>query len=251
MNNDIPSYNFDLINKKLAELDALKEKVEKIYGLSQIGDDVRREVDEYKVLRDKGVNIPHLEKEFADQIYPSRGGRSKKNKPIVESEIKEALEKSTSARKAAKRLGVSYQTFKTYAKKYGVHKTPGWPPTKKNFVNRVLVDPNKGKYPIQDVLDGKYPNFPVHRLKDKLVRSNIKKAECEQCGFHERRITDGKLPLLVNFEDGNKHNHALVNLKLLCYNCTFTSGKGYISRGPKILDPDILQDSKKILKQRF
>ena len=83
MNNDIPSYNFDLINKKLAELDALKEKVEKIYGLSQIGDDVRREVDEYKVLRDKGVNIPHLEKEFADQIYPSRGGRSKKNKPIV------------------------------------------------------------------------------------------------------------------------------------------------------------------------
>ena len=96
-----------------------------------------------------------------------------------------------------------------------------WPPTKKNFVNRVLVDPNKGKYPIQDVLDGKYPNFPVHRLKDKLIRSNIKKAECEQCGFHERRITDGKLPLLLNFEDGNKHNHALVNLKLLCYNCTF------------------------------
>jgi len=251
MTNENLSFDVELINKKLAELDQLKQKIEKLYSLSEIGDDVRKELDEYKILRDKGVNIPHLEKEFADQIYPSRGGRSKKNKPITESEILEALEKSTSARKAAKRLGVSYQTFKNYAKKYGVHKTPGWPPTKKNFENRVLVDPNKGRYPIQDVLDGKYPDFPIHRLKDKLIRSGIKKSECEQCGFHERRITDGKLPLLLNFEDGNKHNHTLANLKLLCYNCTFTSGKGYISRGPKIFDPDILQDSKKILKQRF
>lgn len=251
MTNENLSFDVDLINKKLAELDQLKQKIEKLYSLSEIGDDVRKELDEYKILRDKGVNIPHLEKEFADQIYPSRGGRSKKNKPITQLEVIEALEKSTSARKAAKRLGVSYQTFKTYAKKYGVHKTPGWPPTKKNFENRVLVDPNKGRYPIQDVLDGKYPDFPIHRLKDKLIRSGIKKSECEQCGFHERRLTDGKLPLLLNFEDGNKHNHKLENLRLLCYNCTFTSGKGYISRGPKIFDPDILQDSKKILKQRF
>lgn len=251
MTNENLSFDVDLINKKLAELDQLKQKIEKLYSLSEIGDDVRKELDEYKILRDKGVNIPHLEKEFADQIYPSRGGRSKKNKPITQLEVTEALEKSTSARKAAKRLGVSYQTFKTYAKKYGVHKTPGWPPTKKNFENRVLVDPNKGRYPIQDVLDGKYPDFPIHRLKDKLIRSGIKKSECEQCGFHERRLTDGKLPLLLNFEDGNKHNHKLENLRLLCYNCTFTSGKGYISRGPKIFDPDILQDSKKILKQRF
>jgi hypothetical protein len=59
------------------------------------------------------------------------------------------------------------------------------------------------------------------------------------------------LPLLLNFEDGNNKNHKLENMRLLCYNCTFTSGKGYISKGPKIFDPDILQDSKKILKQRF
>lgn len=246
-----PTSNFDsqFIAQKLAELEDLKAKVEKIYGLSQIGDDVRKELDEYKILRNSGVNIPHLEQEFADQIYPKRG--KKRQKPITESEIKDALDKSPSARKAAKRLGVSYECFKSYAKRYGVHRTPGWPVTKKNFENRVLVDPNKGKYPIQDVLDGKWPDFPIHRLKDKLIRSNIKKAECEQCGFHERRLTDGKIPLLLNFEDGNKHNHKLENLRLLCYNCTFTSGKGYISRGPKIFDPDMLQDGKKILKQRF
>jgi hypothetical protein len=253
MNNNNSPNNFDLeyINKKLTELDDLKKKVEKIYGLSEVGEDVRKELEEYKAVRERGVNIPHLEKEFADQIYPSRGGRKIKSRPPTESEIKEALEKSQSAIKAARRLGVSYQTFKKYSKMYGVHKTPGWPITKKTVLARGPIDPNKGKYPIRDVLDGKYPDFPIHRLKDKLIRSGIKKCECEQCGYHERRLTDGKMPLLLNFEDGNKKNHKLENLRLLCYNCTFTSGKGYISRGPKIFDPDILQDGKKILKQRF
>ena len=253
MNNNNSPNNFDLeyINKKLTELDDLKKKVEKIYGLSEVGEDVRKELEEYKAVRERGVNIPHLEKEFADQIYPSRGGRKIKSRPPTESEIKEALEKSQSAIKAARRLGVSYQTFKKYSKMYGVHKTPGWPITKKTVLARGPIDPNKGKYPIQDVLDGKYPDFPIHRLKDKLIRSGIKKCECEQCGYHERRLTDGKMPLLLNFEDGNKKNHKLENLRLLCYNCTLTSGKGYISRGPKIFDPDILQDGKKILKQRF
>ena len=41
---------------------------------------------------------------------------------------------------------------------------------------------------LNDILDGKHPEFPVHRLKDKLIRSGIKKAECEQCEFRERRI---------------------------------------------------------------
>ena len=251
VNNPQGPFDLEYINKKLAELDALKQKVEKIYSLSEVGDEVRKELEEYKAVREHGVQIPHLEKEFADQIYPSRGGRKVKRRPLTESEVKESLEKSPSAIKAARRLGVSYQTFKKYTKMYGVHKTPGWPITKKTALVRGPIDPTKGKFPIQDVLDGKYPEFPVHRLKDKLIRSGIKKCECEQCGFHERRLTDGKMPLLLNFEDGNNKNHKLENIRLLCYNCTFTSGKGYISRGPKIFDPDILQDSKKILKQRF
>ena len=148
-------------------------------------------------------------------------------------------------------LGITYNTFKTYAKKYGIHKTKGWPIEKGKTAPRSLSNPHVGKYPINDILDGKHPDFPIHRLKDKLIRSGIKKLECEQCGFHERRITDGKIPLLLNFEDSNNKNHKIENIRMLCYNCTFTSGKGYISKGPKVFDPDILQDSKKILKQRF
>lgn len=246
-----PTFDQQQIVKKLEELDALKAKVEQLISLNNLGQDVKKELDEFKELRSKGVTIPHLEKQFADQIYPKRPNLGRYSKPITQSEIQEAIDRAPSAKMAAKLLGVCYLTFKTHARKYGIHITKGWPIVKGTKAPRSLSNPHVGKYPIDDILDGKHPDFPIHRLKDKLIRSGIKKAECEQCGFHERRITDGKLPLLLNFEDGNNKNHKLENMRLLCYNCTFTSGKGYISKGPKIFDPDTLQDSKKILKQRF
>lgn len=154
---------------------------------------------------------------------------------------------------AAKFIGVSYPTYKKYAQSYGLHTTKGFVKDNNGIgrKKRGLTNPFKGKYPIGEILENKFPGFPVHRLKDKLIRAGIKEAKCEQCGYGERRITDGKLPLLINFEDGDCKNFKLENLKLLCYNCTFTSGKGYISRGPKTFDPDTLQDSKKILNTRF
>ena len=239
------------IAKRLEELDALKAKVEKLISLSELGQDVKKELDEFKELRSKGITIPRLEKEFADQIYPKRPNLGRYSKPITQSEIQEAIDRAPSAIMAAKLLGVCYLTFKNHARKYGIHVTKGWPIVKGTKAGRGLSNPNVGKYPINDILDGKHPDFPIHRLKDKLVRSGIKKCECEQCGFKERRITDGKIPLLLNFEDGNNKNHKLENIRLLCYNCTFTCGKGYISKGRRVFDPDMLQDSKKMLKQRF
>ncbi len=52
------------IAKKLEELDALKAKVEQLISLSELGQDVRKELEEFKELRSKGVTIPHLEKQF-------------------------------------------------------------------------------------------------------------------------------------------------------------------------------------------
>jgi hypothetical protein len=238
------------IEKRLQELEQLKTHVQELLSLSQMGQDVRQELEQFKILQSKGVTIPHLEKQFADTLYPKRKTHSSKQKPFLQSEIQEAIDRAPSAKKAARLLGISYITFKKYAKTYGIHVTKGWP-VKKGVCCRGPIDPKKGKFPIQDILDGKHPDFPIHRLKDKLIRSGIKQAECEQCGYKERRLTDGKIPLLLNFEDGNNKNHKIENIRLLCYNCTFTCGKGYISKGPKIFDPDTLQDSKKILKQRF
>ena len=47
------------------------------------------------------------------------------------------------------------------------------------------------------------------------------KEECNCCEFNERRVLDYKVPLILNFKDGNKKNWKLENLEALCYNCYF------------------------------
>ena len=245
--------NQDEISEKLKELDTLKKKVEKLLSLSDVGGEIREEleIEAYKKLKQNDVNIEHLDKKFGETLYKRKTRRGQNPIVLTESELLEAQEKTTSAGQAAKRLGVSYPTYKKYAKQYNIHKTPGWP-IKKGEVRRTgPINPYKGKYPLNEILENKHPNFPAHRLKDKLIRANLKKCECENCGYNERRVVDGKVPLLINFDDGNENNFLIENLKLLCYNCTFTCGKGYISRGKRTFDPDMLQGSKKELPQRF
>ena len=45
--------------------------------------------------------------------------------------------------------------------------------------------------------------------------------KCSKCGFSERRIKDTKVPVILNFKDGDKKNWHLDNLEFLCYNCSF------------------------------
>ena len=45
--------------------------------------------------------------------------------------------------------------------------------------------------------------------------------KCTKCGFTERRVTDTKVPVILNFKDGNRKNYHLDNLEFLCYNCSF------------------------------
>jgi len=168
----------------------------------------------------------------------SKGSR----RPLLESEILEAQQKNDCAAACARYLGVDYTTYKKYAIKYGIFKTNPWGKgSKKRY-----WDPNKGKYPLNKILNGEFPNYPAFRLKDLLIRSGTKKAECEQCGFSEKRITDEKMPLVLNFEDGDPKNHKLENIKLLCYNCTFICGRGYIRNNRVDVhfnDPDRMQGS--------
>jgi hypothetical protein len=41
------------------------------------------------------------------------------------------------------------------------------------------------------------------------------------CGFHERRVLDYKMPLIMHFKDGNKQHYRIENLEMLCYNHYF------------------------------
>ena len=256
-NIDVSSLLFRLqeMEAKIREFEQIKRDIKDIKELTNVGTDVASEIQkeivaEVDALKQQDINIPFLQKQAEEILFKPRGLVGKQAKPLLESEILEVQKHTSSARQAAKRLGVSYPTYKKYCKMYNIFKVRD---QKEKRPNISPVNPYKGKYPINKLLDNQFPNFPIHRLKDKLIRSGIKKSECEQCGFSERRITDGKIPLLLNFEDGDRHNHKLDNLKIYCYNCTFISGRGYIKRGTVHfnMDPDILQGAKFPIKPRF
>jgi hypothetical protein len=140
-------------------------------------------------------------------------------KPILESQIKAAQENAKSALEASRVLGVSYNTYKKYAKMYGIFedlKNPygfGIARARESIRNR--------KYNIEDIIAGKYKKYPIHKYKNKLFDSGYVPKVCGSCGFSEERLVDGKMPLLIDFIDGNLNNRKLENIRPLCYNCFF------------------------------
>jgi hypothetical protein len=139
-------------------------------------------------------------------------------KPILESQIRAAQSKSQSAMEAARTLGISYNTYKKYAKLYGIFedlKNPYCIGIKKRFAIK-----NK-KFHIEDLIDGKHIKYPLHKFKNKLFDSGYLPKVCSSCGFSEERITDGRMPLLIDFLDSNLNNRKLDNIRALCYNCFF------------------------------
>jgi hypothetical protein len=239
------------LQSRINQLEGLKSDIREIKQINELGEDVAKEIaEEVKELRKHNIHIPFLEKQAEKVLYPKKR-RTSKARPLLESEIRDALAATPSARQAAKKLGVHYDTYKRFAIMYGLHKTV--PPSERRRCKVTgPIDPFSGKFPLNDLLDGKHPKFPVHRLKDKLIRSGLKKAECEMCGCKERRVTDGKIPLLLNFEDGDFTNRKLENLKVYCYNCTFLLGRPYFKRGTINFnfDPDVMQGAKKPLPAR-
>jgi hypothetical protein len=153
-----------------------------------------------------------------------------KAKPLSKEDIVRAMKYTKSNRAAAKYLGVSYQHYKPWAKRYKIndgdiealnlfdlHKNqsgkgiPKYLPNKRKDPNvRNIVETGTG-----------WESFTPEKIKSRLIAEAFLQDECCSCGFHERRITDYKTPLLLNFKDGNKCNYLLDNLELICYNCYF------------------------------
>lgn len=225
---------------------AIKGEERVISVLARQVDHLTKEL--YEIKKEKLLDETQLPSELLEQLGvtstpPRRFKNGRGYRPLLSHEILEAkrilVEKKGFFTEAmvARYLDISFPTYKKYAKMYNI-----WDPKPLLRGKRGYFDPDRGKYPLNEILEGKHPNYPVFRIKDKLIRSGIKKPQCELCGFNEKRFTDGKVPLILNFLDGNPKNHKLENMKLYCYNHTFTSGKGYIRRGNHFFDPDFLQD---------
>lgn len=144
-------------------------------------------------------------------------GRPKKL--LIEGQILAAQSISKSEAEVAERLGVSFMTYRKYAKMYGVY---GRVSNKAGRgIDKSIKNEDTGKYPLNKILENKFPNYSTNRLKVRLIRGKRIDEKCNKCNFAEKRVTDQAVPLLLNYIDGNEKNKVRENIELLCYNCFF------------------------------
>ena len=150
-----------------------------------------------------------------------------KAKPLSKEMIVAAMNKTKSNRAASRYLNVSYIHFKKWAKIYNdidtgqvlfdKHKNQSGKGISKFLTN------GKKDVALLDIIEGRVDaaHFNPQKIKYRLIEEGYLLEECGVCGFHERRVLDYKMPLIMHFKDGNKQHYRIENLEMLCYNHYF------------------------------
>lgn len=152
-----------------------------------------------------------------------------KAKHLSKDQVVSAMNKTKSVRAAARYLNVSYIHMKKWMKFYknedGItlfeaHKNQSGKGIPKFLSNNGT---RKKDPALLDVIEGRIDpaHFNPQKIKYRLIEEGYLKEECSNCGFHERRVSDYKIPLILHFKDKNKQHYRLENLEMLCYNCYF------------------------------
>lgn len=143
---------------------------------------------------------------------------------ITESVIRYAMENTKSNKAAASFLNISYNSYKKYAKTYIDEKTGLSLFELHKNQEGAGISKGASSYSyknLRSVISGHIPEYPAYKLKKRLLKEAYLEEKCARCGFEEKRITDDAVPVLLNWIDGDRSNHRLDNLEMLCYNCYF------------------------------
>ena len=116
---------------------------------------------------------------------------------------------SNSMADAAVRLELHFNTFKKYAIKFGCYYTN----QSGKGINKIVPP----KIDLQEILDGKHPHFQTFKLKNRLLKEKIIQNKCSVCDIEE--WNGKKINMELDHIDGNRTNHKLENLRMLCPNC--------------------------------
>lgn len=152
------------------------------------------------------------------------------SKILTKEDILLAQSRTLSNKAAARFLRVSYIHYKKYASLYKDEETGKTllelhsNPSGKGI--RKITSRTKDELPLDDIMNGRVPTNhldPV-RIKERLIFEFILEEKCSLCGLSEKRIKDGKIPLVLHFRDGDDGNYRKENLELLCFNCSFLYG---------------------------
>jgi len=166
-----------------------------------------------------------------------------KGRPIPKGRIEWAIKHARSASEASRLLNVSRHTFRKYAEMYDLYGGI----TNKSGKGISKPKQRSGKYSLDSICNGEHPNYNVWKLGKRLLKAGYFKEECCQCGFDERRVTDFRVPLIIDFNDGDKTNHKRENIRFLCYNCYFLTVGNLAGRPVRRMDKE-LKDLKKYIR---
>lgn len=172
----------------------------------------------------------------------TKGKRPSTSVDLTEHQIRYAMMHSSSNKEAARFINVSYPTYRKYAMMY-IDQATG-----RNLFELHLNQSGRGrskpvpdafrknseakkKYTGEGILSNQYPGkLTPMAMMHILVRDGFLHERCELCGLSDKRVYDKRLPLILNFRDGNKRNTSFDNLQVLCYNCYFYN-VGEVRRG--------------------
>ena len=132
-----------------------------------------------------------------------------KTKCSDEKLIEAAKNEPTMARAAAK-CKIHYNTFIRRAKRLGVYEP-----------NQGAKGTKRGRYrtriPTEEILEGKHPQYQTYKLRNRLIEESILGYECSACGINDHM----GIPISLELDhiNGDRRDHRLENLRLLCPNC--------------------------------
>ena len=140
-----------------------------------------------------------------------------RRKVITKNMILESQKHTKSNMEAARWMGVSYNTYKKWAKYYDVFE---------QHLNQEGFGIRKGwatyKVPVHDIITGKRkpPQRWSHKvLKKRLIEDGYFQEECSNCGYNETNLKTDNVCLAIDFIDGNHQNFLIDNIRFLCPNC--------------------------------
>ena len=144
---------------------------------------------------------------------------------LLQSQIEQAMKVTRSNKAAAEYLRVSYPLYRKFAKLYkngdGVTLFQAHYNQSGSGVSKIGSSSKRSK--LDDVLLGKHPYYPRHKLLARLIVNGYFAEECCNCGFCQKRPGDLKTPLVLNTINGDRKDLRLDNLEILCYNCYFVN----------------------------
>ena len=128
---------------------------------------------------------------------------------INDDSFRKACIESKSMAEAAALLNLHFNSFKKRALELNCYKP------NQSGKGLIKISP---KIPLFDIIErGACPHYQSFKLKKRLITEGIKKNVCETCGC--TMWQNKQLNLELHHIDGNRQNHRLSNLKLLCPNC--------------------------------